>query len=187
MWFEYFGVLLFYNWQHTSCILVCCALYVTFSFWFILNFYHVSASYVSLTVKNRHVYCVFENTIGDLFLNMFSSSSYILYIFLYPYVYIYIIHTTLSMLNLQGNKSEMYTKVNYFSRCIYYLYDLNVIIMTYGLFWLLKTILNFSKPLLWVVSWSIYWCNDVSHKMVRFVSGPCVFKFCFLFIFTLIS
>lgn len=31
------------------------------------------------------------------------------------------------MLNLQGNKSEMYTKGNYFPQCIYGLYDLNVI------------------------------------------------------------
>jgi len=70
--------------------------YVTFSFWFILNFYHVSASYVSLTVKNRQVYCAFENTIGDLFLNMFSSSSYILYIlYIAICIYnIYIIHHT---------------------------------------------------------------------------------------------
>lgn len=35
----------------------------------------LSASNISLTVKNRRVYCAFGNTIGDLFWNMFSSSS----------------------------------------------------------------------------------------------------------------
>lgn len=137
--------------------------------------------------KSAGLLCIWKYNRWFILEHIFVKFIHIVY-FLYPYIlYTYIIHTTPSMLNLQGNKSEMYTKVNYFSRCIYDLYDLNIIIMTYGLLWLLKTILHFSKPLLWVVSWSIYWCNDVSHKMVNFVSGPCVFKFCFLFIFTLVS
>jgi len=81
LWFEHFRVIFYFVIDNVQVVLFWCVVhYVTFSFWFILNFYHVSASYVSLTVKNRQVYCTFENTIGDLFLNMFSSSSYILYI-----------------------------------------------------------------------------------------------------------
>lgn len=111
------GFFLFKNLQHTSCILVCCTLR---HFLFLVHIEFLSCfGFIRFSnrKKSAGLLCIWKYNRWFIFEYVFVKFIHIVY-FVYSYMYLYIIYTTLSMLNLQVNKSEIYTKVNYFSRFI---------------------------------------------------------------------
>lgn len=87
LWFEHFRVFLFNNWQHTSCILVCCTLR---HFLFLVHIEFLSCfGFIRFSnrKKSAGLLCIWKYNRWFIFEYVFVKFIHIVY-FVYSYMYI---------------------------------------------------------------------------------------------------